>query len=194
MPQLRGAVVHNPDQPQRPTIYDVARLAGVSYQTVSRFVNGADGVRPANRSRIENAIRLLGYHRNEAARSLAGAPTATIALLATGSHDERQALFVRGVHRCAWTTGQVVVSVVVDAFSDTSGRGLERAMQMLADRRPRGVIVLCPRAEYPVVHAALRHHGLPSVVVQIDGRDDHDWTDRAGDDAVAELLAATPLG
>lgn len=52
-----------------PTIYDVARVAGVSHQTVSRVLNHPDTVRPALRSRVIAVIAHLGYERNaEAAR------------------------------------------------------------------------------------------------------------------------------
>jgi DNA-binding LacI/PurR family transcriptional regulator len=58
-----------PDRAPRMT--DVAALAGVSHQTVSRVVNGASGIRPATRARVLEAIERLGYRRNSAARMLA---------------------------------------------------------------------------------------------------------------------------
>lgn len=57
------------DDRSRPTIYDVAAIAGVSHQTVSRVLNQPDSVRPAIRARVTAVIRHLGYERNaEAAR------------------------------------------------------------------------------------------------------------------------------
>jgi LacI family transcriptional regulator len=52
------------------TLYDVARLAGVSTATVSRVVHGQDGVREATRTRVRQAIEELGYVPDGAARSL----------------------------------------------------------------------------------------------------------------------------
>ena len=49
---------------------DVASSAGVSLKTVSRVVNGEDGVRPATAARVEAAIASLGFARNDVARSL----------------------------------------------------------------------------------------------------------------------------
>jgi LacI family transcriptional regulator len=43
------------------TLYDVARAAGVSTATVSRVVNGQDGVRLTTRQRVLDAIEALGY-------------------------------------------------------------------------------------------------------------------------------------
>ncbi|WP_412881492.1 LacI family DNA-binding transcriptional regulator [Curtobacterium phoenicis] len=54
----------------RPTIYDVALVAGVSHQTVSRVLNRPETVRPANRHRVLAAIASLGYERNAGAEQL----------------------------------------------------------------------------------------------------------------------------
>lgn len=54
----------------RPTIYDVARLAGVSTATVSRALNGTGQIAPATRATIDAAVERLGYHPNTVARSL----------------------------------------------------------------------------------------------------------------------------
>lgn len=61
-----------------PTIYDVARIAGVSHQTVSRVLNAPETVRPANRTRVLAVIAYIGYTRNVEAVRLArrGKPAA----------------------------------------------------------------------------------------------------------------------
>ena len=56
--------------PQKPaTIYDVARLAGVSHQTVSRHFRGYEGIRPETRERVTHALENLDYRPNMTARS-----------------------------------------------------------------------------------------------------------------------------
>ena len=57
---------------KRPTIYDVAREAGVSANTVSRVINGKSGVGDATRLRIHQVIDTLGYHPHMGARALRG--------------------------------------------------------------------------------------------------------------------------
>jgi LacI family transcriptional regulator len=52
------------------TLYDVARLAGVSTATVSRVVHGQDRVRESTRTRVRQAIEELGYVPDGAAQSL----------------------------------------------------------------------------------------------------------------------------
>jgi len=66
------------------TIFDVARLAGVSHQTVSRVLNDLPNVRPATRERVELAIRQLRYVPSPAARALVTRRSRTIGLITTG--------------------------------------------------------------------------------------------------------------
>ena len=54
----------------RPSLADVAKLAGVSSQTVSRVVRGADVVAPGTRDKVMAIVAELGYQPNLAARSL----------------------------------------------------------------------------------------------------------------------------
>jgi LacI family transcriptional regulator len=56
--------------PQPVTLYDVARLAGVSTATVSRVVHGQDRVRDSTRLRVRSVIERLGYVPDSAAQSL----------------------------------------------------------------------------------------------------------------------------
>ena len=57
-------------KPKRPTLRDVAREAGVSYQTVSRVINSDMHVSAATRARVLNTIEALGYRPNRAAQIL----------------------------------------------------------------------------------------------------------------------------
>jgi DNA-binding LacI/PurR family transcriptional regulator len=56
--------------PARPTLQEVAALAGVSRATVSRVVNGGSGVRVDVQARVRRAVEELGYVPNPAARAL----------------------------------------------------------------------------------------------------------------------------
>ncbi|HEY5453882.1 MAG TPA: LacI family DNA-binding transcriptional regulator, partial [Acidothermaceae bacterium] len=53
-----------------PAMTDVAQLAGVSHQTVSRVINKHPSVTATTRTRVLAAIEELGYRRNSAARTL----------------------------------------------------------------------------------------------------------------------------
>jgi len=179
------------DRPHPATIYDVARLAGVSHQTVSRVLNGVDGVRPVLRDRVESAVRMLGYRRNEAARSLAGAPSCTVALLAVGQPGVERDGVVHGVHRRAWAAGHVVVAVLLDVTGDEATIEVGRALQVLAGQRPRGIVAVCDAGTAEVVRAALVLRALPSVVVRVAPAADPgtEHADGRGERAVDEVLA-----
>jgi len=66
---------------RRPTIRDVAVLAGVSPSTVSNVLNGRPILQPATRARVEAAIRELGYERSVAARGLRDRSVPVLGLL-----------------------------------------------------------------------------------------------------------------
>ena len=73
--------------PRAANIFDVARLAGVSHQTVSRVLNGLPNVRPATKERVEQAIAQLRYSPSPAARALVTRRTRTIGLISPGIAD-----------------------------------------------------------------------------------------------------------
>jgi DNA-binding LacI/PurR family transcriptional regulator len=71
--------------PRPPAMSDVAAVAGVSHQTVSRVLNDHPSVRPETRQRVLDAIAELGYRRNTAARTLVTRRSGTIGVVSTGS-------------------------------------------------------------------------------------------------------------
>jgi DNA-binding LacI/PurR family transcriptional regulator len=62
---------------------DVATVAGVSAQTVSRVSNGRENVDPLTRERVREAMAALGYRPNSAARSLATGSFRSIGVIAS---------------------------------------------------------------------------------------------------------------
>jgi LacI family transcriptional regulator len=70
--------------PDRITIRQVAKEAGVSTQTVSRVVNNVPGVLPETRDRVQVTIDRMGYRPNVIARSLTQRRTCTLGVVATG--------------------------------------------------------------------------------------------------------------
>jgi DNA-binding LacI/PurR family transcriptional regulator len=70
-----------PKRSQVPTIKDVARVAGVSFQTVSRVINHKAETAEETRRRVEAAIEVLGYRPYSVARSLRTRRTGTLALV-----------------------------------------------------------------------------------------------------------------
>ena len=67
-----------------PSMFDVAKLSGVSHQTVSRVINDHKNVSEKTRTKVIKAMNELGYSPNLVARALVTGKTATIGVL---SHD-----------------------------------------------------------------------------------------------------------
>lgn len=68
-------------QPKRPTIHEVAHRAGVSHQTVSRYLRNNGGLKPATVVKVQAAIQELNYRPNRIARSMRTRRTGRIAVL-----------------------------------------------------------------------------------------------------------------
>src|SRR5919106_1660820 len=77
----RGPVEGTHVQPKRPTIYEVADRAGVSHQTVSRYLRHNGGLKPATVAKVQAAITELNYRPNLLARSMRTRRTGRIAIL-----------------------------------------------------------------------------------------------------------------
>jgi LacI family transcriptional regulator len=85
------------DRTRRPTIFDVARLSGVSYSTVSRVVTGHVNVKSATRERVQAAMAELGYVAHVTARALAKGRAQAIGLLAQEIDNPFFSVVIRGV-------------------------------------------------------------------------------------------------
>lgn len=69
---------------RRPSMFEVAKLAGVSHQTVSRVINHSPDVSEVTRAKVQAAIDRLGYRPSNSARALASQRSRTIGLIAGG--------------------------------------------------------------------------------------------------------------
>ena len=92
-----------------PTIKDVARLSQVSLATVSRVINGIQGVSPELSERVHLAVKELGYYPNEAARSLVSKETRSIGVVVNNLHDPFFYDLLRGFEQGSYETDYNVV-------------------------------------------------------------------------------------
>jgi LacI family transcriptional regulator len=98
-PERRGA--------RRPTMREVAAVAGVSLSTVSRVVNGGEGVRADLAVRVRDAVELLGYRHNLTASALrrADGQSASIGLIVEDVSNPFFGAVHRGVEDAARARG-----------------------------------------------------------------------------------------
>ncbi|CAI9399908.1 MULTISPECIES: LacI family DNA-binding transcriptional regulator [Aestuariimicrobium] len=92
----------------RASITDVARLAGVSAQTVSRVATGSSQVRESTKLRVRQAMDQLGYSPNRAARALRSGSFGAIGLLGHDFSRTGEVLTMRGVLDAAQERGYSV--------------------------------------------------------------------------------------
>ena len=88
-PRRGGIRMSDEASARRPSIRDVARLAGVSHQTVSRVLNNHPSIRPETKERVLEVMEQLQYRPNRAARALVTSRSQTIGILAAAQHAVR---------------------------------------------------------------------------------------------------------
>ncbi len=147
---------------------DVARLAGVSSQTVSRVVNDQGSISPATRQRVEEAIRQLGYRPNKAARALATTRSATIGVIGTEGGLWGPGTVHRSVESAARRAGYSVSSVSLETVSRSE---LTDAVEHLLAQHVEGVIMIAGFDE-ALELARNQDVGVPFVVVVGDAATD----------------------
>ena len=147
------------------TLHDVAKRAGVSPMTVSRFLDGSREVRDA--ARVRAAIAALGYSPNTAARSLASAGAMKIGLLYGNPSATFTSEFLVDLLENTRRTGcQLVVEKCL------TSRRIKTAAAKLIKERVDGVILPTPLCDLPALLAQLELADMPTVVVGT-GREIH---------------------
>ncbi len=127
------------EQQRRPTMRDVADLAGVSFKTVSRVVNDEAGVSSELIARVEGAISELGYRPDDGARRLRqGGSSRVIGFALVDVANPFFSSILRGIEEVARRQGFLVLSGSTDGDVDREHELLETFI----DRRVDGLIVV----------------------------------------------------
>lgn len=124
-----------------PVLADVAELAGVSQQTVSRVVRRSPSVARRTRERVEAAIAELGYRPNSAARALVTRRSHRIGVVAASTALYGPAVTLAGIQEAARAEGYSVTVVMV---SDTSAAAIGEALDELRGQSVDGAIAVVP--------------------------------------------------
>jgi DNA-binding LacI/PurR family transcriptional regulator len=141
---------------------DVAKLAGVSHQTVSRVLHDSPNVRGETRERVLAAIRQLDYRPNSMARALATGRSKTLGVVASDTTQYGPASTVLGIEQAAHEAGYAVSVSSVRSLNRSTVRD---AIQLLRDQGVDGVAVIAPhRAGVD----ALRHLSPDFPVVAVE--------------------------
>jgi DNA-binding LacI/PurR family transcriptional regulator len=120
---------------------DVARLAGVSHQTVSRVINGHPNVKEQTRLRVHAAIAQLGYRRNHAARTLATGRSQVIGVVTQSSTLYGPTATLSALAQSAVAHG---FTVSVQSVRTLERQPIAEAVNRHLDQRVAGLVVIAP--------------------------------------------------
>lgn len=125
----------------RVTVKDVAQAAGVSLMTVSRAINGQEGIGEETRKRILDLARQMNYQPSQIARSLATRQTNTLGLVVPDVSNPFFAHIARGAEDAAYDNGYSVFLINVSENIDRERSALDSLWQKEVD----GVLLCSPR-------------------------------------------------
>ena len=153
---------------------DVARLAGVSHQTVSRVINGSERVAPDTRDRVQEAMRLLDYRPNSVARALVTGRSRTVGVIGFKTTLFGPASTLYGIESSAHEA-EYLTSVV--SMPEVNRDSVLLAVERLRRHNVEGVLLLASETsaiaalapvarELPLVALEAEPiHGIPTVAI-----------------------------
>jgi DNA-binding LacI/PurR family transcriptional regulator len=172
----------------KPTMAEIAALAGVSKPTVSKVMNRQPGVAAATRERVEHVIAERGYVRHGAARALSAGRAGSVNLVVKEVDNAYFMEIIQGVEETLERAG---LSMVLTATRDEARRH-RRWMARVIEHGTDGAILVLPDEHFARLEE-LRGHGIPVALVDDRGESPADLpsvgaTNFAGGFAAAEHL------
>jgi LacI family transcriptional regulator len=141
----------------------VAARAGVSYSTVSRVVNGYEHVNEATRSRVQAAMRELGYVAHVTARALASGRTQAIGLLAQEIDNPFFSVVIKGVDQAVSSADYDLLLCTTHSRREKEAEYVARLSHGMVD----GLLIVLPSG-LPEYVAQLRRDHYPFVLIDHD--------------------------
>lgn len=154
-----------PERVRAPNIRDVARVAGVSYQTVSRVLNDSPSIRPETLQRVREAIDELGYRPNQAARALVTSRSRTIGVLAAQTVHYGPQTSIQAIETAAREAGYRLSITNISSSEYTS---IKSGLDHLMSQSIEALIVIAPQVR---VFEAINdlQIGVPFVTLEATG-------------------------
>lgn len=156
-------------QTRPPAMMDVARVAGVSHQTVSRVLNNPDSVRPITRDKVLAAIEQLGYRRNMSARALVTQHTRVIGVVVADGSFYGPSSTSTAIQRAARQAGY---ATMVAVLTEGTTEQVAKVIDQLVDHGVEGIIFIAAQSAYVNSLRSIAR-SVPTVVIA-DGLDASD--------------------
>ncbi|MFO7691113.1 MAG: LacI family DNA-binding transcriptional regulator [Cryobacterium sp.] len=125
-----------------PSIRDVARLAEVSHQTVSRVLNEHPSIRDSTRARVRQAMEELQYRPNQAARALSKGRSRTIGVLSASSSQYGPPRCIAAIEDAAREQGYFVDTA---NLASADAGSIAEALEHLQDQAVEGLVIIAPQ-------------------------------------------------
>jgi DNA-binding LacI/PurR family transcriptional regulator len=157
-----------PDKARAPNIRDVARLAGVSYQTVSRVLNNSESIRDTTKQRVLDVIAQVGYRPNQAARALVTSRSRTIGVLTSQTAHYGPTTSLHAIEEAAREAGYLISTT---SLATSGQEAIVERLEHLMRQSVEGLVVIAPQVR---VFDAIRELeiSLPLVTLDSTRRDD----------------------
>ncbi|MBC7549826.1 MAG: LacI family DNA-binding transcriptional regulator [Cellulomonas sp.] len=152
-----------------PSIRDVARLAGVSYQTVSRVLNHHPSVRDDTKARVLQVMEETQYRPNQAARALATRHSRTTGVLSASTAQYGPARSIAAIEDAAREAGYYVNTANLSAMDSDSIAG---ALGHLMEQAIEGLVIIAPQVRVFDVLAQMSID-IPYVSLQSTATSEH---------------------
>lgn len=153
----------------RSSIYDVARLAGVSPATVSKFLHGARTIKPKNVANIEAAIEELGYRLDPLASDLRRDKRKIIGLVVPDLESEFFGALASRLELMAENAGY---SLSIGSSHESQVRE-EALIERMGDWRVAGTILAPVRSERGLGASKMHEIGMTGVLIDRVEKSDH---------------------
>lgn len=150
---------------KRATLWDVAALAGVSHQTVSRVVNEHPSVAPGTRARVLRAIDELAYLPNVAARNLVTRRSQTVGIASYGNAFFGPAQMLAHIETSFRERGY---ALTLSTLPSLTPDGLAAAIHDLRARAVDGIVMITPMVHTDLATVREACHGVPFVMIDIN--------------------------
>lgn len=160
-----GAIRMETERVRAPNIRDVARLAGVSYQTVSRVLNEHPSIRPATRDRVLEVIAQIGYRPNQAARALVTARSRTIGVLTGQTANYGPTTSVTAIEQAAREAGY---RLSITSIASNEVTSIKAALDHLLTQSVEAIVVIAPQVR---VLEAIREMAIDVPYVTLQNAD-----------------------
>lgn len=131
-----------PDRVRAPNIRDVARLAGVSYQTVSRVLNESPSIKDSTKQRVLDVIEQIGYRPNQAARALVTSRSRTIGVLSQQTAHYGPTTSIQEIERAAKEAGY---RLSITNISSSDYIAIKTGLDYLLSQSVEALVVIAPQ-------------------------------------------------